>query len=114
MDKLKEFESKYEVRIEDSKEYRQYVKQMPYYMWDGKAPMDLEVQVVPMKAVHLTSHNLERLVRDYEHMERRLERAEYDKRIVDMVRADERVRDANPVVQKAYEKYLTLLELVRK
>jgi hypothetical protein len=47
-------------------------------------------------------------------MERRLERAEYDKRIVDMVRADERVRDANPVVQKAYEKYLTLLELVRK
>lgn len=111
---IKDFESKYEARIEDSREYKQYVRQLPYFMWDGKAPINAEVEIVPMKAVHLTRESLERLIRDQEQMVRRLESADYDKRIVDMLRADERVRDKNPVVQRAYEKYLTLLELMRK
>jgi len=111
---LKDFESKYEARIEDSREYRQYVRRQPYYMWDGKVPLESEVEVVPMKAIHLSSDNLERLVRERESMERQLEQAEYDKRIVYQLRADERVRNSNPAVAKAWRNYTTLLELARQ
>jgi hypothetical protein len=110
----KDFESKYEARIEDSREYRQYSRRMPYYMWDGKMPLDADLQVVPMKAVHLTSENLERLIKDQDFMSRRLEEAEYDRTVVRQLRADEHVRDSNPAVQKAYRNYQMLLELARR
>jgi hypothetical protein len=110
---LKYFESKFEARIEDSKEYKQYVRRMPYYMWDGKLPLDIETQVVPMKAIHLSFDNLERLIREQEQMERIEGDAEYGKKVVSMLRADERVRDDNPAVAKAYRNYLALLELAR-
>jgi hypothetical protein len=110
----KDFESKYEARIEDSREYRQYVRRMNYMDWDGKIPFDADVEVVPMKAVHLTRDNLERLVRDQEMMDVLKDDAEYGKKLWNMLRADERVRDDNPAVAKAYRNYLTLLELARK
>jgi hypothetical protein len=47
-------------------------------------------------------------------MERQLEQAEYDKRIVYQLRADERVRNTNPAVAKAWRNYTTLLELARQ
>lgn len=111
---IKNFESKYEARIEDSREYKQYSRRMPYYMWDGKLPPDVETQVVPMKAIHLSIGNLERLMEDQEHMELRRLQVEYDKQIIHQLRADERVRNENPAVAKAYRNYLTLLELCRK
>lgn len=110
----KYLESMFDARIEDSKEYRQLVRRMPYQMWDGKIPFDVEAEVVPMKSIHLTTDNLERLVTEFQRMERQLQEAEYDKKIVRMLRADERVRDDNPSVAKAYRNYLTLLELARK
>lgn len=110
----KDFESKYEARIEDSKEYRQYVREMPYRMWNGNEPFNTDVKVVPMKSIHLTIDNLERLVRDQEMMDILKDDAEYGKKIVSMLRADERVRDDNPAVAKAYRNYITLLELARK
>lgn len=111
---LKYFESKFEARIEDSREYKQYVRRMPYDMWDGKIPFNVEPQVVPMKAIHLTIDNLERLVREQELMEHLQSDADYGKKLWTMLRADERVRDENPAVAKAYRNYLTLLELARK
>ena len=111
---LKYFESKFEARIEDSKEYRQYVRRMPYNMWDGKVPFESEVQTAPMKCIHLTSDNLERLIREQERMEHLEQDADYGKKLWTMLRADERVRDDNPAVAKAYRNYLTLLELARK
>lgn len=110
----RDFESRFEARIEDSKEYKQYVRRMPYNMWDGKIPFDTEAQVVPMKCIHLTTDSLERLIRDQERMDRLLDDAEYGKKIVTMLRNDERVRDENPAVAKAYRNYLTLLELARQ
>lgn len=110
----KDFESKFEACIEDSKEYRQYVRQMPYYKWDGKMPYEIETQVVPMKAIHLSSDNLERLIREQDLMDKLMDDAEYGKKVVTMLRADERVRDDNPAVAKAYRNYLMLLELARK
>jgi len=111
---LKYFESKFEARIEDSREYKQYVRRMPYNMWDGKVPFEAEAQVVPMKAIHLTTDNLDRLVREQEVMDHLKSDAEYGKKLCNMLRADERVRDDNPAVAKAYRNYLTLLELARK
>ena len=111
---LKDFESKYEARIEDSREYKQYIRRMPYNMWDGKIPFDTEVEVVPMKCIHLTRDNLDRLIREQESLDRWMDEAEYAKKVLSSLRNDERVRDDNPAVAKAYRNYLMLLELARK
>lgn len=113
-DYYKTFESRFEAKIEDSKEYRQYVRRMPYNMWDGKIPFDVESQVVPMKCIHLTNDSLERLVREQEHIDNLQSDADYGKKLWTMLRADERVRDDNPAVAKAYRNYIALLELARK
>lgn len=109
----KYFESKFECHIENSEKFRQYVRRMPYEQWDGKIPFDVEPTVVPMKCIHLTIDNLERLIREQQLMDSLASDAEYGKKIVSMLRADERVRDANPAVAKAYKNYLMLLELAR-
>lgn len=111
---LKYFEAKFEARIEDSKEYRHYTRRMPYYMWDGKLPIDAEVQVIPMKAIHLSNDNLERLVREQEVMDKLMDDAEYGKKLWRKERLDQSVREANPTVEKAYQQYIMLLELARK
>ena len=111
---VKDFESKFEARIENSREYRQYTRRMPYYMWDGKLPLDTDVEVVPMKAIHLTIDNLERLIRDQERLDQLLDEQLYDKQVLAKLRKDEQVRNNNPAVEKAYQKYVMLLELARK
>ena len=111
---IKDFESKFEARIEDSKEYRHYTRRMPYYMWDGKPPLDTDVEVVPMKAIHLTIDNLERVIRDQERLDQLLDEQLYDKKVLAKLRKDEQVRNNNPAVEKAYQRYVTLLELARK
>jgi len=112
---LEYFISKFECRIEDSREYNQYVRPMPYYR-DVCSSDDwrMETKITPMKAIHLTTDNLERLIREQERMERMESDAEYGKKLCNMLHADERVRDDNPAVAKAYRNYLTLLELARK
>ena len=111
---LKYFESKFEARIEDSREYKQYSRRMPYYMWDGKVPLNTEVEVVPMKAIHLSSDNLERLIREQQHMDRLMDDVERGKRIWQQEIEDDKIRYHNPAVEKAYQKYVMLLELARK
>jgi hypothetical protein len=112
---LEYFISKFECRVEDSREYNQYVRPMPYYR-DVCSSDDwrMETKITPMKAIHLTTDNLERLIREQERMERMESDAEYGKKLCNMLHADERVRDDNPAVAKAYRNYLTLLELARK
>jgi len=110
----KDFESKYEARIEDSREYRQYVRQMPYYMWDGKVPINTEVEVVPMKSIHLSRENLERLMRDQDLMDKLMDDAEYGKKLWRKEGEDRAVREANSAVDKAYRNYQMLLELARR
>jgi hypothetical protein len=111
---LKYFESKFDARIEDSKEYRQYVRRMHYADWDGRVPMDVEAQVVPMKAIHLSSDNLAKLLAEQNLMDILMKDADEGKRIWRREREDSRIRDQNPSVEKAYQKYLMLLELARQ
>ena len=107
------FQQKFECRIEDSREYNQYVRQMPHYKWDGRDPYNVETQVVPMKAIHLTSDNLNRLVAEQELMYSLKKDAEEGKRLWIRDCEDRRVRNENPAVQKAYRNYQMLLELAR-
>jgi hypothetical protein len=67
-----------------------------------------------MKAIHLTSDNLARLVAEQELMQRLSDDAEQGKRLWAQQREDRQVRDANPAVENAYQKYVMLLELARK
>jgi hypothetical protein len=86
---------------------------MPYYKWDGRDPYNVETQVVPMKAIHLTSDNLNRLVAEQELMYSLKKDAEEGKRLWIRDCEDRRVRNENPAVQKAYRNYQMLLELAR-
>jgi hypothetical protein len=108
------FQQKFEACIEDSERYRQYIRRIPYNKWDGNEPFNIDTEVAPMKAIHLTHDNLERLVRQQELIENLERDAEYGKRLYSMTYADARIRENNPAVAKAYEKYLMLLELARK
>ena len=112
---LEYFISKFECRVEDSRVYNQYVRQAPYYRdFCGSDSFKTETKITPMKAIHLTSDNLARLVAEQEHIQRLTVDAEYGKKIWDQERRDLMVRDKNPAVEKAYQKYVMLLELARK
>ena len=112
---LEYFASKFECRIEDSREYNQYVRPMPYYRDVCSSDnWRMETKITPMKAIHLTSDNLAKLVAEQEHMQRLSDDAEQGKRMWIQSREDRQVRDSNPVVEKAYQKYMMLLELARK
>ena len=110
---LKYFESKFEARIEDSREYRQHVSR-PFYDWNGETPFENTIQVVPMKAIHLSSDNLERLMREQDLMDKLMNDAEYGKKLWRQQIADNAVRESNTAVDKAYRNYQMLLELARK
>jgi hypothetical protein len=66
-----------------------------------------------MKAIHLTTDNLERLIREQELIHNLKKDAEEGKRIWIRDCEDRRVRSQNPAVEKAYRNYQMLLELAR-
>jgi hypothetical protein len=112
---LEYFVSKFECRVEDSREYNQYVRPTPQYrdFYDTDS-FKIETKIVPMKAIHLTSQNLAKLVAEQEHMQRLSDDAEQGKRLWVQQHEDRQVRDSNPAVEKAYRNYQMLLELARK
>ena len=113
---LEYFISKFECRVTDSREYNQYMRgPNPYHrdFYDSDN-FKVETKIVPMKAIHLTSDNLAKLVAEQEHMQRLSDDAEQGKRMWDQQCRDQMVRDKNPAVEKAYQKYQILLELARK
>ena len=108
------FQNKFECRIEDSREYNQYVRPAPYYR-DVCSSDDfrMETKIFPMKAIHLTTDNLARLIAEQEHMRNLQKDAEEGKRVWQREREDSVVRSRNPAVEKAYRNYQMLLELAR-
>lgn len=112
---LEYFISKFECRVEDSREYNQYVRPVPQYrdFYDSDN-FKMETKITPMKAIHLTSDNLTKLVAEQEYMQRLHDSDAFHKRIWTQLHEDKRVRDSNPTVEKAYQKYVMLLELARK
>lgn len=115
---VKRFESRFQAHITDSKEYRRaaYVRppmDFSYYQ-SGTAMYEMEHRVEPLVAIHMPREQFERLMDEHTRMDLWRDEAEYAKKVLTMLRNDERVRDDNPSVQKAYRNYLTLLELARK
>ena len=113
---LEYFISKFECRVEDSREYNQYIKQSHPYHRDFYSTDHYKVkaEITPMKSIHLTSDNLAKLVAEQEHMQRLSLDAAFGKRSWAQQHEDKRVRDSNPAVEKAYRNYQMLLELARK
>ena len=113
---LEYFIDKFDCRVEDSRVYNQYTRQVPSYHRDfyDSDNYKMETEIVPMKAIHLTSQNLTKLVAEQEHLQRLTDDREYSKKIWADASRDQMVRDKNPAVEKAYQKYVILLELARK
>jgi len=112
---LEYFISKFECRVEDSREYNQYVRPSSYHQdFYDRDSFQMDTKITPMKAIHLTSDNLARLLAEQEHMQRLTDDAEQGKQVWREKIRDRAVRDANPAVEKAYQKYVILLELARK
>ena len=97
---------------------RLYYKRQPirYSDWlaDGSPiPFDQAVEREPMVEINMPQHRFKQLV-EREQWYSRLEReSDYYRGIVEQYREDERIRDRNPAVAKAWRNYLTLLELSR-
>lgn len=110
------FQRKFDCRIEDSREFNQYVRQMPYHrdFYTTSSVYDLETRVVPMKAIHLSSDSLAKLIAQQELIQHLELDAEHGKRLWTKEREDTAVRARNPAVEKAYRNYQMLLELARK
>jgi hypothetical protein len=109
------FQSKFDCRIEDSREFNQYVRQMPYHrdFYTTSSAYDLETRVVPMKAIHLSSDSLAKLISEQERMRHLELDAEHGKKLWRQEREDMAVRARNSAVEKAYRNYQLLLELAR-
>ena len=112
----KRFERRFEAHITESKEYRRYVRPPIDYTYykSGTAMYEMENRVEPLVAIHLPREQFDRLMDDQTRMDRWRDEAESAKKVLTNLHKDERVRDDNPAVAKAYRNYLTLLELARK
>lgn len=111
----KRFQERFEAHITESREYRHHVRPpMDYRYRPDTAMYNIEYKVEPCVAIHMPGYQFDRLMDDQTRMDSWRSEAEYGKKILTMLHKDERVRDENPAVAKAYRNYLTLLELARK
>ena len=114
----KRFQERFAAHITESKEYRRaFYNRSPIdysYYQPGTAMHEMEHRVEPLVAIHLPREQFDRLMDEQSRMGNWREEAEYAKKVLTNLRKDERVRNDNPVVDKAYQKYVMLLELARK
>lgn len=98
---------------------KMYYKRMPirYTAWieqGGPIPFEQEHYREPYVEVAIPQHRFQQLVESEQVYEDALRGHEHANSVLQQSRADERVRDSNPAVQKAWIKYQTLLELARQ
>ena len=114
----KQFESRFQAHITESKEYRRaaYIRPpMDYsYYKPGTAMYEMEHRVEPLVAIHMPRECFDRLMDEQTRMIKWRDEAEYAKKVLTGLHKDGCVRADNPAVDKAYRNYLMLLELCRK
>jgi hypothetical protein len=111
------FRKKYELHVEKSKRhYRHKSAPISYRDWyqnGGSIPLNVEYEREPLLKVYVSQEHYDALVE----RERYLETVEQENRELSRVREDQfqeaMIRNRNPAVKQAYEKYKMLLELVR-
>ena len=77
------------------------------------ASLALQVEEVETVSIRMPKDQLEHLQRLLEHYEMNECKIKSQESLLAQMREHQRIRLANPIVNKAYEKYLILLELVR-
>lgn len=111
------FQQRFEAHITESKEYRRAAYTRPpmdySYYQQGTALYELEHRIEPLVAIHMPKEQFDRLMDEQTRMDMWRKEAEYAKKFLSDLRRDEQVRNRNPAVQKAYDKYQMLLELSR-
>lgn len=111
----KRFQQRYDAHITESKEYRRAVRPSMDYMYkSGTASYQMDYKVEPCVAIHMPQEQFDRLMDEQDRAASWRQEAEYAKSVLTNLRKDERVRDDNPAVAKAYRNYLMLLEIARK
>ena len=111
---IKRFQQRFEAHITESREYKQSVRlPMDYQYKLGTASYNMDYKVEPCVAIHLPKAQFDRLMDQQTRIDRLVEDAEAGKRMWVKERADRTVRDKHATVEKAYQKYLMLLELCR-
>lgn len=110
----KRFLHKYEAQANQSN--RMYAKRLPinYCDWKGDIPFHQEVQKEPYIEIYIPQDKFKQLVYSERYIQELEQEVQHFKGIASKHITDAKVRESNPVVKKAWEKYLTLLELVRK
>ena len=116
-DETNNFLKKYEAQAGLSRN-KLYARRLPirYNDWlheGGPIPFHQEVEREPMIEMYVPQEKFRDLVERERWLTELEGEARYYKQIVEQWRADERVRDRNPAVQKAWRNYITLLELAR-
>lgn len=69
---------------------------------------------VPCYDITIPEDKLEELVDELEYYRNQSQQNEHAQTVLKQIRTDERVRTDNPAVQKAWMRYLMLLEIARK
>ncbi len=117
----KDFFRKYDMQVFPSQRKMRRIPRLRNYtnLWnvtatEALANQTFEVEEVDCVDVTLPRDKLQELEDILAWYEQREHRIKDNDEIVQMLRRDERIRIEHPVVQKAYMKYLTLLELCRK
>ena len=114
---VQKFLHKYEATAGLSNRYYRRYRRMQYTDWCAQGspiPMNIEEESEPMIEMTIPQHRFRDLIEQDEYVSKLEQERDYNQNIVNMLRADERVRWNNPTVDKAYKKYLMLLELARK
>lgn len=117
---VEQFLAQYEARAGYSN--RAYYYRRPQYNYTYHESIDvlnyhtatMEIEREPYVEVLLPKHQLERIVQYQEDAKDYVRSSRHAIESAAQQRIDERVRESNPAVQKAWTKYLMLLELARK
>ncbi len=109
------FRKRFQMHVEKSKRhYRHRSAPISYRSWsEANIPYQQEIEKEPLLKVYVSEEHYERLVKREQEIEE-LERENFRfKKIENETFNEMGVRNKNPAVQKAYEKYKMLLELSR-
>ena len=113
---VRAFARKYSAYISESRQYRHRVPEP--MMWDDPRRVYrdyyLNTHDEPYVELHMPQGSLQHIMSVVEAHGADADKINHAMGVLNQLRADERVRDNNPAVQKAWMKYITLLELTRK
>lgn len=114
-DLLSHFTNKYQAEVVESRKRFARIPRMSYNdYYSSSAMATIDYHVEQGIEVTLSKEQFHRLIESDYYIEKSQQDYDYNQKVVDKLRADERVRMDHESVQLAYKKYQMLLELARK